>query len=119
MATRRRPQRLSSQIREELSLILLREVRDPGIGFITVTDVELTADLRLAKVYVSVMGSEEERARALSGLERAGGFIRHKLGERLTVRFIPELSFRLDQSLDYGERIDRLLEQIKPKPESD
>jgi ribosome-binding factor A len=116
----RRTMRLGSQIKEVLSMILLQEVRDPGIGFVTVTDVVVTPDLKRAKVYVSIMGSEADKTRALESLQRAAKFIRRKLGERLSLRFVPEVAFYLDTSIDYGERIDRLLDEInasKPKPD--
>ncbi|MBI1746555.1 MAG: 30S ribosome-binding factor RbfA [Acidobacteria bacterium] len=117
MATRR-AMRLGSQIKEELSLILFQEVRDPRIGLVTVIDVVLTPDLKRSKVYVSITGSPEDRKATLASLERAGKFIRHKLAERLAIRFTPEIVFYLDTSIDYGERIDRLLAEIKSKPES-
>ena len=115
----RRAMRLGSLIKEELGMILLQEVRDPHIGFVTVTDVVLTPDLKRGKVYVSVLGSESNKARALEGLQHASRFIRHKLGERLSIKFVPEIVFYLDTSIEYGERIDRLIDEINAKPKPD
>lgn len=115
----RRTMRLGSQIKEILGMILLQEVRDPRVGFVTVTDVVLTPDLKRCKVYVSVMGAEADKQGALEGLQRATKFIRYKLGERLSLRFVPEVIFYLDTTLEYAERIDRLLDEIHSKPKSD
>ncbi|MBE3596057.1 MAG: 30S ribosome-binding factor RbfA [Hydrogenibacillus sp.] len=108
-----RPQRIAEQIKKELGVLLQQEVKDPRIGFVTVTGVEVTPDYEEAKVYVSIMGDEEEREQALEGLKRAQGFLRTELGRRIEVRHIPELIFKLDTSLDYGLRIDRLLSELK------
>jgi ribosome-binding factor A len=108
----RRPARLSSQIRDEISLIISQGLRDPRIGFVTITDVSLSPDLKRAKVYVTVLGSDRDRAASLEGLNHAVGYIRHRIGERLQLRRIPELFFLIDESIAYGERIDKLLEDV-------
>src|SRR5690554_4327830 len=110
-----RSKRLAELIKEEISDILLREVKDPRIGFVSVTDVEVSTDLRHANVYISVYGGDEEREKSMEGLEKANGYIRKLLGERITVYHTPEILFRYDNSLEYGAHISRLLEKVKKK----
>jgi ribosome-binding factor A len=112
MQHKRRPARLGNQLREEIGLMLQREVKDPRIGFVTVTDVHLTADCKLARVFVSVLGSEQDRRNSLEGLSQAAGFIRFELGHRLRLRYSPELEFRLDDSLEKEARLEELFGQI-------
>jgi ribosome-binding factor A len=90
---------------------ILRQVKDPRVGFVTVTDVEVSADLRHARIFVSVMGDAAARAEALKGLQSARGFVRHELMAQVTLRHIPELSFHIDDSLDRGMRVNELLAQ--------
>jgi ribosome-binding factor A len=111
----RRQERLAEEIREVVAQIAARELKDPRIGFLTVTRVELTADLRLARVHVGVLGGEVERERTLRALKQAVGFIRRELGRRLRLRFLPELEFRYDQGLDAAERVAQLLEEVEPE----
>lgn len=113
----RRIERLNEQIKREITEILRYEAKDPRIGAVTVMDVRTTADLSLARVYVSIMGGEEERAQALEGLRAAAPFIRTELGSRLTVRRVPELRFELDRTLDHAMRIEELLREIRPTSE--
>ena len=112
MQPSRRPQRLALQIQHEISLILFRDMKDRRIGFVTITGVELSSDLRHAKVFVSAMGSEAEKKASLDTLNHAAGWIRHELGQRIRMKFLPEIVFRADSSQTYGEHIDRLLEDI-------
>ncbi len=107
----RRPERLAEQIREEVSLIIAGEVEDPRVGFATVTDVKLSADLRHAKVYVSVIGSENEVKGSLVALRHASGFIRHQLGAVLRMRHTPELHFAHDDVEVRAARIEELLSE--------
>jgi len=109
----RRTQRLALSIQEEISLILQRGLKDPRIGLVTVTGVDLSPDLRHAKVYVSVLGTKRESEASLAALEHAAGWIRRELGQRIRVKFLPELAFRIDTSQEYGSRIDRLLDEIQ------
>lgn len=109
--SRRRPQRLGQQIREEISNLLLSELKDPRIGFTTITGVRLTPDLRQAHIYVSVLGTREQQQQTLSGLIAARAFIRHELAQRLRVHHVPELRFELDSSIEYGAHIEELIEQ--------
>ena len=112
MQPKRRPARLGSQLREEIGLMLQRDVKDPRIGFVTITDVHLTADCKLARVYVSVLGSDEDRRQSLEGLNQAAGFIRFEIGHRLRLRYSPELEFRLDDSLEKEARLEELFGKI-------
>jgi ribosome-binding factor A len=105
--------RVGETIREELSAMLLRDLKDPRIGFVTITDVVMSPDLRQAKVYFSRIGTEAEREESLRGLRAAAGFMRRELGHRLALKFAPELRFFYDESLETGSRIDRLLREIE------
>jgi ribosome-binding factor A len=105
--------RLGEQIREEVSDILGREVRDPGIGFLTLTRVRVTDDLSQARVYYTMLGDPAERKKTARALERAVPFIRRSLAERLHVRRMPELAFEFDQSVAHQARVEELLEEIK------
>ncbi|MDM7996976.1 MAG: 30S ribosome-binding factor RbfA [Acidobacteriota bacterium] len=112
MQPSRRPQRLALQIQQEVSLMISRDMKDRRIGFVTVTGVQLSPDLRHARIFVSSMGSETEKEESLQALNHATGWIRHELGQRIRTRFLPEIVFLTDTSQDYGERIDRLIDQI-------
>jgi len=109
----RRLQRLGQQIREEISSLLLGGLKDPRIGFTTITDVRLTPDLRQAHIYVSVLGNREQQQQTLNGLTAARAFIRRELAQRLRVRRVPELHFQLDSSIEYSARIEELLAQTQ------
>jgi len=109
----RRQERLADRIRDEVSELIAREVKDPRVGFATVTRVELSADLFHAHVLVSVMGSAEEQQDTLQGLSSAAGYIRHELCRRLRVRRIPELVFILDRSAEDALKIESLLQHLK------
>jgi len=104
--------RVGEQIKKELSQILQAELKDPRVGFITVTGVDVTNDLSQAKVYLSVMGTEQQKEDSLKAIEKATGFIRSELGKRIRLRITPELLFQFDTSIEYGSRIDALLNQI-------
>ena len=113
MGNKLRIEKLQELIKQEMSKMLLTDLKDPRIGFVTVTAVEMTGDLREAKIYVSVMGGEEKVKSSLEGLNSALGFIRREIGQRVRLRFTPEISFALDKSLDYSEHIQKLLLKIK------
>lgn len=108
----KRSERLGELILEEISELMTREIKDPRIGFVTFTRVELSEDLRHAKVFVSSIGAEPEKARALQGLASATGFIRRHLGRALHLRYTPEISFLLDDSLEHGAKIAQILRQL-------
>lgn len=108
-----RPVRMAERIREEISLILQKRVKDPGVDRITVTEVAVTADLRMARVYYSVLGDEEERKAARDALRRSKGFLRRELGQVLRIRYSPDLTFLYDASYEKGVRIERLLREAE------
>ena len=108
----RRTRQVGEFLREELTDIIRREVKDPRIGFMSVTRVDVTPDLRHAAVYISVLGTDDERAETLTALRSASGFIRHHLKPRLRMRQIPELEFRDDRSMEHAEHIARTLREI-------
>lgn len=112
-----RLQRVRELLKEEISHILLREMKDPRLGFLTVTDVEVSADLRHARVYVSVLGSKEEGQATMEALENAAGFVRRTLGERVRLRYIPELVFVYDPTAEKAARLERLLASIRSSKE--
>ncbi len=112
MSSQMRIEKLQELIKQEMSKMLLREIKDPRIGFVTVTDVEMTGDLREAKIFVSIMGGEDKVQESLKGLQSALGFIRREIGRRIKIRFTPEISFALDTSLDYSEKIQKILLDI-------
>ena len=105
----RRPERLAEQIKEEVSLIIAGEMEDPRIGFVTVTGAKISPDLRHAKIFVSVLGTEEEVAGSLKALNHASGFIRHQLGSALRLKRTPELHFVYDETIQTAARIEELL----------
>lgn len=109
-----RHERVAEEILHELGTMLAGELKDPRLsGLLTVTEVRVTPDLKNARVYVSVLGDAAERARTLEGLTAASGFIRHELSERIQLRRAPEIHFVLDQTEEYGQRIEELLRQTK------
>jgi ribosome-binding factor A len=108
-----RPQRVGDQIREELGDLLRREVKDPGVGFTTITWVKVSADLQNARVYYTVLGNGQARKDAARALRRATPFLRRQIAARLRLRRVPELSFEYDESVERGERIERLLDEIR------
>ncbi|USG67973.1 30S ribosome-binding factor RbfA [Brevibacillus ruminantium] len=107
-----RMSRVGEEIKKELSMLLQRGLKDPRIGFVTVTDVEVTSDLQLAKVYVSIFGSDEQRKDSLAGLQKAKGYLRTEIGKRVKLRHIPDFVFKLDESIDYGSKIETILREI-------
>ncbi len=117
----RRSERVSELLRHELSQLIVRDLKDPRLsGIVSVTVVETTNDLKKARVSVSVMGSPEVQESAMKGINSASGFMRHELGKRLSLRYVPDLSFVLDHSLDQAEHIYQLLDGLAPDaPSSD
>lgn len=113
MQPSRRPQRVALEIQHEISMILTRGLKDRRVGFVTITGVEMSKDLRHAKVFYSTMGSEKDRKESGAALNHAAGWIRHELGQRIRMRFLPEIVFYEDTSIAYGEKIDQLLDQIR------
>ena len=113
MAKQLRIEKLQELIKQEMGKMLLKELKDPRIGFVTVTGVEMTGDLREAKIFVSVLGGAEQLKSSLEGLNSALGFIRREIGQRIRLRFTPEISFAPDTSLDYADHIQKLLLQVE------
>jgi ribosome-binding factor A len=108
-----RQEKLGELIAAELSELLRTRVKDPRVGFASITHVEVSGDLRHAKVFVSVMGSPEEREATMQGLKNATGFLRHELATRLVIRFMPEIVFKLDKSIEEGSRILELIHRVE------
>lgn len=107
-----RSNRVAEQMKKEIADILKRKVKDPRVEFVTVTDVEVTGDLQQATVYVTVLEQQVKQEEALKGLEKAKGIVRSEVGKRIRLRITPELSFKIDESIAYGNHIDDLLRQI-------
>jgi ribosome-binding factor A len=108
-----RKEKVQDAIQKEVCDILQNELRDPRLGFITITGVEISDDLRYAKVFFSVLGKEEEKTKTKEALKSAIGFIRTMVAERIQLRFAPELSFREDQTSEYSSHIQKVLDEIK------
>jgi ribosome-binding factor A len=108
----RRPQRIALQIQHEVSMMIFRDLKDRRVGFVTVTGVQVSPDLRHARIFVSLMGSEDEKKESLTALNHATGWIRHELGQRIRMKFLPNIVFLTDTSQDYGEHIDKLIDEI-------
>jgi len=112
-----RPDRVAHELRQEVGAIIAREVRDPRVGFATVTEAEVSPDLRHARVFVSVLGTPSEQRATLAALNRAAGFIRRALSARLKLRRSPELTFTFDESVEQGARLTQLIDDAnKEKP---
>jgi ribosome-binding factor A len=114
-----RSNRVAEQMKKELGEIIRRRLKDPRIGFVTVTDVEVTGDLQQATVFITVLGDDKTRVETLKGLAKAKGFIRTEIGQRIRLRRTPELNFEFDESSNYGNKIDNLLRQIQKTEETE
>jgi ribosome-binding factor A len=115
----KRADRVSDLLKEEISQLLLREVKDPHIGFITITDVEVSKDLQVAKVYYTILGDEKQLRESAQALNRVSRFIKRQLGKRLRMRYIPDIIFKYDHSLEYGNRIDDILSHLENSEKTD
>lgn len=107
-----RKQRVAEEIKKELGQIFQQEMKDPRVGFVTVTGVEMSGDLQQATVYLTVLGDDSAKEETLAALSKAKGFIRTEIGRRIKLRHTPELVFKFDESIDYGNRIEQLLREI-------
>ena len=114
-----RADRVADQIRMEVADILMRKIKDPRVQSVTVTDVKLTSDLRIARVFVTAMGTEEEERNVFAGLAQASGFVRGELGRRLSLRYLPEILFARDVSGPRGDRVSRLLDDLHVKTDGE
>jgi len=108
-----RQDRVAEAIKKEISLIIHDELKDPRLGFVTITSVELSPDLRYAKILFSVLGEEEDYRKTKEALESALGFIRRLIAQRINLRFAPEIIFREDRSTEYSVKIQKVLDEIK------
>ena len=113
-----RTDRVSDLIKDEISRLLLREVRDPRVGFVTITGASVSPDLKAVRIHVSVLAEPAARQESLNALNAAAGFFRRALFKNLRLRFAPAVSFHLDESLDRGDRIERVLRQIHGKEDA-
>ncbi len=114
-----RTNRVGEQMKKELSDIIGRKIKDPRIGFVTVTDVQVTGDLQQATVFITVLGDDEQKENTLKGLAKAKGFIRSEVGQRIRLRKTPEIIFEFDESINYGNRIESLLKKIQDNSEDE
>lgn len=108
-----RSTRVSEQMQREIAEIIRTGVKDPRVGFVTVTDVEVSGDLQHAKVFISVLGNEEARSNSLLALQKASGYIRGEIGRRIRLRLSPELHFKLDTSMDHSVKIQEVLRSLE------
>ncbi len=107
-----RSNRVAEQIKKEMTDILQRELKDPRIGFVTVTGVEVTGDLQQATIFITVLGNDDQKESTLKGLSKATGFIRSEIGKRIRLRKTPDLFFKFDESIEYGNKIESLLGEL-------
>lgn len=107
-----RTQRVGGQIQRELAQMIQQELRDPRVGFVTISDVEVSRDLTHAKIFVTLLDPKQDVEATLHALNKAGGFLRRQLGKRIVMRVLPELHFVYDNSLDTGARVDELLHRV-------
>ena len=112
--TYKRADRVADQIRMEVADILMRKIKDPRVRSVTVTDVELTADLRIAYIFVTTMETEQAEREVFAGLSKASGFVRAELGRRLALRYLPEIVFKRDETGPRGDRVMKLLDELQP-----
>lgn len=110
-----RPERLAEAIKKEVSELLTEELKDPRIGFVSITSVEVSKDLRYANIYVSVFGETAEQKASLEALQKAQGFIRGELAKRIRLRYTPEITFKLDESIERGSRLIALMNEVRDK----
>src|SRR5262245_52038533 len=118
MALSHRVERVAEQLREELSQMLATEVRDPGVGLVTITRVKVSGDLSLARVYWTIMGDAAERRKTAKALSRTVPYLKHLLSQRLTLRRAPDLQFQFDESVAAQDRIERILQDLRTEREA-
>jgi ribosome-binding factor A len=111
--TKPRPEKVQEALRQEISKIVQAELKDPRLGFITITKVGLTKDLRYARIYFSVLGDDRAKKNALHGLRSARGFIKNLISDRVKLKFMPEMEFKIDESLEHTQHILGLIDRIK------
>lgn len=114
-----RPERVQEALRQEVSRIVQGGLRDPRIGFITITRVDLTRDLRYARIYFSVLGESRDKQKALKGLNNARGYIKSLISDRIKLRFMPDIEFKIDESMDHAKHIYDILENLKKEKKNE
>lgn len=114
-----RPEKIREFIKEQVSEIIQHHLKDPRIGFVSVTDVEVTVDLRYAKIFVSVLGDDHAKNETMAGLHSAQGYVRGELGRRLQMRYTPEITFNLDESIERGTRVMNLIREVSKEAGND
>lgn len=114
-----RAEKLSGELKKTISEIIQNDLKDPRIGFVTITQVKVSADLRHVKVYFSVLGSDKDKKGTIIGLERATNFIRRVVAKEIKLRFVPEIVFKFDETHEYEQRVNELLERIKREEEKE
>lgn len=119
MGDGKRSERVADLIQKEISEMLMRSIKDPRIGFVTITRVSVTDDCRSAKIYYSVMGTPAERDESVKGLESAKGYIRRELGRRVSLRYTPEIMFQFDPSIEYAIHIEEVIQHLHQEREKD
>ncbi|MBM7540616.1 30S ribosome-binding factor RbfA [Amphibacillus cookii] len=107
-----RANRVAEQMKKELGDLITRKIKDPRVGFVTITDVEVTGDLQQATVFLTILGNQQEQQDTLDGLSKAKGFIRSEIGHRIRLRKTPELFFKIDETIETGNRIEKLLRDL-------
>jgi len=115
----KRSEKVADLIQKEISEMLLRKLKDPRIGFVTITRVAVSEDCRLAKIYFSVAGTPAERERSIEGLNSAKGYVRRELGRRMKLKYTPEITFQFDPSIEYAIRIGEVIEHLRQEEEKD
>jgi len=115
----KRSEKVAEAIHELVSQLLIKGLKDPRIGFVTITGVKMTDDLHLATIYFTVIGSEDEKKATEKGLNSAKGFIRREMGKSLHMRYLPDLIFRYDESVEHGSRIETILKELSAKETDD
>lgn len=115
----RRSEKVADLIHKEVSQILMKNLKDPRIGFVTITRVDVSEDCRLAKIYFSVMGSLLDKENTMKGLDSAKGYVRKELGRRMRLRYTPEIMFQFDPSIEYAIHIEEVIHQIQKEREKD
>ncbi|MDP2921132.1 MAG: 30S ribosome-binding factor RbfA [Candidatus Omnitrophota bacterium] len=113
-----RSERVEEQLKKEISKILQEDIKDPRIGFTTITRIDLTGDLRYARIYFSIMGDDKAKEESLKGIKSSVGFIRKLIAERMDLRYVPELYFKLDNSIEYSINLEKTFERIRYEREN-
>jgi ribosome-binding factor A len=115
----KRSEKVADLIQKEISQMLMKTIKDPRIGFVTITKVTVSEDIRFAKVYFSVAGTLKERERSMKGLDSAKGYVRKELGRRIRLRYTPEIMFQFDPSIEYAIHMEELIQSIHQEKEPD